>query len=85
MEASLKPQEVSLLRVLRAEAGRSLDELSASLALPRTNFGRRLNRDLSAQLSRLVEDGLVEQHGDGYRLTRRGRTVLADHMLDSVG
>jgi predicted transcriptional regulator len=84
MDANLVEQEFALLRTLRAEPNRSLDEFAASLGVPRTNFGRRLSHRLVKQVNRLVGAGLVEQHDGRYHLTEKGRRALADQALDGV-
>lgn len=84
MDANLVEQEFALLRTLRAEPNRSLDEFAASLGVPRTNFGRRLSHRLVKPVNRLVGAGLVEQHDGRYRLTEKGRRALADQALDGV-
>src|SRR5712691_11358818 len=84
MDAKLAGQEFALLRALRAEPNRTLDELAASLGLPRTNFGRRLSHRLPEQVDRLVAAGLVEEYFSRSRLTEKGRRALADRALDRV-
>jgi DNA-binding IclR family transcriptional regulator len=66
-----------MLRALRAAPEQGLADLAASLGVPRSNFGRRLDHHLLEQVTRLVEDGLVERHGKRYRVSERGRDLLA--------
>ncbi|MDX6569085.1 MAG: HemN C-terminal domain [Gaiellales bacterium] len=66
-----------MLRALRAAPEQGLTDLAASLGVPRSNFGRRLDHHLLEQVTRLVEDGLVELHGKRYRVSERGRDLLA--------
>lgn len=84
MVASVNAQQLGVLRALRAKPGRSLDELADRLGLARTNFGHHLSLGLPEQVSGLVEEGLVEQHGGRYGVTQRGRRVLAEHALDAA-
>jgi DNA-binding IclR family transcriptional regulator len=74
-----------LLRALRRAPDRKLDELASRLDLPRTNFGRRLDDRLRGPLDRLVAGGLVEEHDGRYRLSPRGRALLAERALGDDG
>jgi DNA-binding IclR family transcriptional regulator len=77
----LSEQELAVLRAVRVAPDSGLREIAAAVGLPRTNFGRRLSRRLREPVGRLVESGLVVQRGDRYRLSERGRRVLADVAL----
>ncbi|HET8528012.1 MAG TPA: hypothetical protein VFL60_03805 [Gaiellaceae bacterium] len=70
-----------LLRVIRRAPDRSLGELADAAGLPRTNFGRPLGNRMRTRVERLLADGLVEEHGGRYRLSDRGRRVLAEQAL----
>jgi len=85
VSGSLDEQEIALLRALRARPGGSLDEVAGSLGLPRTNFGRRVSRDVPERVSRLVEAGLIEENSRSYDLTDRGRRALTEHALGGLG
>jgi hypothetical protein len=71
-----------LLRAIRRLPGKKLDDLADAVGLPRTNFGRPVGARVRARVERLLESGLVEEHGDRYRLSERGRRALADAALD---
>ena len=73
--------DFEMLRALRAAPETGLDGLAAALGLPRSNFGRRLNQRVLAPLARLVERGLVEQDGKRYRVSERGRKLLAERAF----
>jgi predicted transcriptional regulator len=66
-----------MLRALRAAPEKDLSGLAGALGVPRSNFGRRLDHHLLEQVNRLVESGLVEHHGKRYRVSDRGRSLLA--------
>jgi predicted Zn-dependent protease with MMP-like domain len=70
-----------VLRALRAAPGSSLDGLADALGFARTNFGRSLSHGLQEQVSRLVAAGLVEEEAGDYRLSERGRRLLAERAL----
>jgi len=72
-----------LLRALRNGPDRGLGELAEAVGLPRTNFGRTLASRVREPVRRLVDDGLVEEHGGVYRLSERGRRTLAERALDA--
>jgi DNA-binding IclR family transcriptional regulator len=76
--------ELELLRAIRASPEAALADVAAALGLPRSNFGRRLNRRLVGPMNHLIETGLVECHGSRYRLSERGRRLLAEHALDGM-
>ena len=77
------PLDEELLRALRNGPDRSLGELAEAVGLPRTNFGRSLASRVREPVRRLVDDGLVEEHGGVYRLSERGRRTLAERALDA--
>ena len=70
-----------LLRALRKAPGRSVNALADAVGLPRTNFGRRMNRGLHGTLERLAAAGLVDEERGRYRLTDQGRRELAERQL----
>jgi DNA-binding IclR family transcriptional regulator len=70
-----------MLRALRAAPEIGLSGLAAALGVPRSNFGRRLDHHLLEQVAGLVERGLVEQDGRRYRVSERGRSLLAERAL----
>jgi DNA-binding IclR family transcriptional regulator len=76
--------ELELLRAIRASREAALTEVAAALGLPRSNFGRRLDSRLVEPLNHLIEAGLVECHGSRYRLSERGRRLLAERALDGT-
>jgi DNA-binding IclR family transcriptional regulator len=80
----LDDQELAVLRALRSSPDSDLVDLAAAVGLPRTTFGRPLSRRLRQPVDQLVADGLVEQHGDRYRLSQRGRRALAELALDGI-
>jgi DNA-binding IclR family transcriptional regulator len=80
--AGLEDQDLALLRALRARGEPSLAELADSLGLPRSNFGRHLGHRLVAPVNRLIEAGLVKTDGARYRLSQRGRRLLAERALN---
>ena len=71
-----------LLKALRSAPGRSLDELAGVVGLPTTNFGRPLGHRLRGPVSRLVDEGLVEERDGRYRLSESGRRTLAEWAFD---
>jgi hypothetical protein len=76
--------DVEVLRALRATPGQDIAGLAAVLALPRSNFGRRLDGDLLARVSGLVERRLIETDGSRYRLSERGRGLLAERAFGAT-
>jgi DNA-binding IclR family transcriptional regulator len=74
-----------LLRALRAVPDQRLGELAHAVGLPRTNFGRPLTRRVQSHVQQLVQDGLVEELGGRYRLSRRGRQALGGRALGGNG
>jgi DNA-binding IclR family transcriptional regulator len=80
--AGLEDQDLALLRALRARGETSLAELADSLGLPRSNFGRHLSQRLVAPVNRLIEAGFVKRDGARYRLSQRGRRLLAERALN---
>lgn len=77
------PDEHADLDTLRALRGApaNLSGLANALGIPRSNFGRRLDHELLEQVGRLVETGLVERDGKRYRVSERGRNLLADRAF----
>ena len=76
--------ELELLRTLRSEPERTLEELAEAVGLPRTNYGRPLTRKLRQPVHDLVSAGLIEEDGRRYRLSERGRRLLADQALNQA-
>jgi hypothetical protein len=77
------PLDRELLSAIRNAPDRRLGELADVVGNPRTNFGRPMTKGLRSTLSRLVDDGLVEEHGGVYRLSELGRRSLAEDAFDS--
>jgi hypothetical protein len=73
--------EHELLRALRKAPGRSINALADAVGVPRTNFGRRMNRGMHETLERLAADGLVGEERGRYRLTDMGRRELSERQL----
>jgi hypothetical protein len=73
--------DFEMLRALRAAPERDLAGLAAVLGVPRSNFGRRLDHHVLEQVNRLVDEGLVEPHGKRYRVSERGRNLLAERAF----
>jgi DNA-binding IclR family transcriptional regulator len=73
--------DFEMLRALRATPETGLAGLADALGVPRSNFGRRLDHQLLQHVTRLVEEGLVEQHGKRYRVSERGRDLLAERAF----
>ncbi len=74
--------EDEVLRALRALPDQTLGELADALGLPRTNFGRPLTRRVQGPVEQLINERLVEEHDGRYRLSERGRRMLAERALD---
>ena len=85
MKAPDEHEDLEMLRALRAAPAKGIAGLAASLGVPRSNFGRRLDHELLEQVSRLVESGLVEQDGKRYRVSRDGRHLLAERAFRDPG
>jgi hypothetical protein len=65
-------------------AGEQRGRAFGAVGLPRTHFGRRLSRGLAGRLRELVVGGLVEERDGRYRVSERGRRVLAEWAFDGV-
>ena len=74
--------ELTLLRAVRRAPRSSLRELSATIGLPRTTFGRSLSHRLEAPLEKLRAQGLIDEERGRYRLSEAGRRLLADLALN---
>jgi predicted transcriptional regulator len=79
------PLDQELLLAVRRSPNRTMRELASAVGLPRTNFGRQLSHPLRGPVGRLLADGLIEERHGRYRLSERGRRVLAEREVATRG
>jgi DNA-binding IclR family transcriptional regulator len=73
--------EEAVLLALRRSPGSRSHALAEAVGLPRTNFGRQLEKRLQQPLKRLLAAGLIDEDHGRYDLTQPGRRRLAERAV----